>query len=332
MSYEESSNVDDKNSKLISVIMPVYNGEPYLDRTIQSLRHQSYKNFELIVVDDSSTDSSLDILRKHEQEDRRIKVYVKENGGSAVKSIKFGLNYTSGDFMFYTSQDDLFSNDLFEKMLTKAVQTGADAVVPDMVLYNELSSENDELCGVHGNRDIELSGKPACILSLNWDVHGFSLRKMELVKKVGFQDFSMNSDEYTTREFYYNCKKVVFSKGRFYYRQDNINAITKKVSVKTFDLIVTNLWLIKFLKLHNLEHQYKYYFAKSLRGLVGKTFLFLISSSKLGFSGTFKAFKLVVYGWKEMLTLIWQNKDKLSIISCVFNKNKYRPSIFIENR
>lgn len=65
----------------IAIIMPVYNGEEYLDESIQSVLNQTYKDFQLICVNDSSTDSSLEILNKYKEQDSRVVVLTKENAG-----------------------------------------------------------------------------------------------------------------------------------------------------------------------------------------------------------------------------------------------------------
>ena len=111
------------------------------------------------------------------------------------------------------------------------------------------------MVGINGNKFIELSNRQAFILSLIWNIHGFSLRKMELVKKLGYDDMAMNSDEYMTRFFYLNCKKVAFSDGVFYYRQDNASAITKKFSLSLFDFIFTNNRIIKLIIENNFERK-----------------------------------------------------------------------------
>ena len=97
------------NDLLISVFVPVYNGEKYLERTLLSIQQQTYANIEVLLVDDSSTDGSLEILKRFAEEDSRFKVFVKENGEIVAKSMNFIIPIIKGDFFFYSSQDDLFS-------------------------------------------------------------------------------------------------------------------------------------------------------------------------------------------------------------------------------
>lgn len=226
----------------ITVVIPIYNGALYIERTLKSLLNQSFINFEIICVNDGSTDNSLNIIESFAKNDHRIKVFSKSNGGTATNAIIFGLKYATGRYFMYSSQDDLFSVDLLDKTYLKAESCNADAVVPDMDYYRDDIDSPIALHGIHGihgDRTRELSGTEAFVLSLDWTIHGFVLWNMEIVKKVGFYEYGLNSDEYTVRMFFFNSKKVVFCDGIFFYRQDNPQAITKKWNINQLDCIET---------------------------------------------------------------------------------------------
>jgi glycosyltransferase involved in cell wall biosynthesis len=311
---------------VVSILIPVYNGARYIEKTIRSLLAQTYSNYEIIFIDDSSSDDSLSILRQYEKENHRIKVHTKPNGGNAVKSLMYGLPLASGKYMFYSSQDDLYSPDLLEKMVEKALSTGADAVIPEMIWYNDTENTDERLVGIKGNKNIVLTGGEACGLSLDWEIHGFSLRNMELVRKIGYEDFAMNSDEYITRKFYLNCNKVVFSDGEFFYRQDNSDAITKSLTVKTFEVAITNIKLLELLDEHKLNNEFKYYLLKSLRGVVGKFILLFSNCYKLGIKDSFKAAKVLYSGWAGVVSIILNKKLFTFCVINFFNKKHLLPS------
>lgn len=293
----------------ISVLMPVYNGSKYIEETMRSIFNQSFKEFELICIDDSSTDASYRMLNHLAQRDARIKVLQKPNGGTAVKSLIFGLPYAKGDYMFYMSQDDLMSNDLLEKMYNKAIATNADAVIPDMAWYNGPSDNYNGLSGVRGDKSLILSGKEAFIFSLDWTIHGFSLRKMDLVKKLGYDDIAMNSDEYMTRKFYLNSNKVVFSDGIFFYRQNNSDAITKKVSRGTFEYIITHNRIINLMIEANCKRDIlkdfiitSLAYIKNMRHAI-KGNMFLLKEEDIN-----KAKEIISSGYKELVEIILKHK------------------------
>ena len=224
---------------LVSILLPVYNGEQYLEETLNSLLAQSYKNFEVICVNDSSNDNSLNILERYAQLDKRLKIYSKPNGGTSAKSVNYGLQFAKGKYFMYSSQDDLFSADLIEKNILRIFETGADVVVPEMYNYYNANDKSTGIIGVKGDISKELSGREAFILSLDWTIHSFALWLMDTVKTVGIADYGLNSDEYSTRMFYFNSKKVVFSNGQFFYRQGNPNAITCKWDISQLDYLTT---------------------------------------------------------------------------------------------
>ena len=226
----------------ISVVIPIYNGETYLRETLDSLSQQSFKDFEVICVNDGSTDGSFAILEELALRDTRIKVISKPNGGDATKAIIYGLSFATGRYFMYSSQDDLFSKDLLEKGFLLGEENNADAVVPDVEFYFKEDSSKRQLQsirGVNGDRSRVLEGREAFVLSLDWTIHGFVLWKMDVVRNVGFATYGLSSDEYTTRLFFFHSKKVVFSDGIFYYRQDNPGAITKKWNINQLDYIET---------------------------------------------------------------------------------------------
>lgn len=225
----------------ISVLMPVYNGSGFLEETLDSLIAQTFKNFEVICIDDGSTDGSLQILEKYAERYEFIKPYSKANGGTAAKSINYGLQYMEGEYFMYSSQDDLFSPRLLEVNFNKAQEMDADAVVPDTIFYFPDGSNKKGIFGINNDYSRILNGDEAFSYSLNWEITGFVLWKKSLLQKIGgeFFDFSINSDEYTTRLLYFFSEKIVFTNEIFFYRQNNPNSITKKWNPKLLESFVT---------------------------------------------------------------------------------------------
>lgn len=237
-------------SELISVFMPVYNGEKYLSKTIDSLLSQTLRNFEVVCVNDCSTDASEQILQDYARRDSRVRLLkTPENLGAASKVFNFALPYMNGGSFVYSSQDDLFSEDWLDKMHQRFLMTGADAVIPEVVFYYENEpAKNRSMKGLNGDCLIELSGREAMVKSLDWHIPGNALWNMYIIKKFGFDTFAANADEYSVRKFFLHCNKVVFSEGVFYYRQDNDQSITKKKSPNLFDWPYTQLRVSQMLQ------------------------------------------------------------------------------------
>lgn len=238
---------------LVTVFVPVYNGEKYLFKTLCSIQNQTYKNIEVLLVDDSSTDGSKVILDEFSNKDDRFKVFQKKNGGMVSVSWNFIMPEIKGDYVFYSSQDDIFSIDLIEKMIEKQKETNADSILPDMEFYFENVINNKKIIGFNGNREVVLSGKQAFIASLNWTIHGFTLTKTSLIRNEFFFEDAFDTDEFITRKLFLNSNKVVFCEGMYYYRQDNSNAITKTFTAKNFYTLNTLFRLFDLLKVNSFD-------------------------------------------------------------------------------
>jgi len=111
-----------------SIIIPVYNGEKYIKRCLDSLKNQTYKNIEIIVIDDGSTDNTKKIIAKVAIDDSRIKYYYKENNGvSAARN--FGIEKASGDYITFVDADDYISEDYCEYAHKTLVDNNLDVIV-----------------------------------------------------------------------------------------------------------------------------------------------------------------------------------------------------------
>ena len=113
------------NNLLVSVIVPVYDVEKYLDRCINSIVGQTYKNIEIILVDDGSPDNCPKMCDEWAAKDNRIKVVHKQNGG-LTNARKAGFDIADGDYVLFTDSDDYIELNMVEEMLKKAVETNMD--------------------------------------------------------------------------------------------------------------------------------------------------------------------------------------------------------------
>jgi len=109
----------------ISVVMPVYNAEKYLDKAIQSILNQTYKNFEFIIINDGSIDGSLDIIKKYQKKDKRIFVINKENAGISA-ALNAGIKISKGNFIARMDADDISLPKRFETQIKYIVENNLD--------------------------------------------------------------------------------------------------------------------------------------------------------------------------------------------------------------
>lgn len=231
----------------ISVIVPIYNGEKYIPQMIDSIRNQSYKNFEVLLVEDHSTDNSKKLLETVCNEDDRFKLLEpRDKRGTAVRGQEWALPYCSGKYHFFMSQDDFMDNDLFMKCVEKIEVQGADVVIPNCILFQK-GDNNSRLGNYPIDNDYNkiLDSRTAFELSMQWNIHGFTMERMDLFKKVGLKAEYYNSDEYWKRILFLESSKIMFADTNFYYRQNNPDAITKKIKYIHVDVVKTDFLLCK---------------------------------------------------------------------------------------
>ncbi|MDR2512092.1 MAG: glycosyltransferase family 2 protein [Bacteroidales bacterium] len=239
---------------MISVIMPVYNAEKFLNESIVSLKNQSYQDWELIAVDDGSTDNSLDILRQFAQKDSRIKVFHKENGGATYARM-FALNYCCREFILELDADDSISEDCFEKMLFSQQKHHCDVVVGELFFV-----ENNKLRPFDAKHPSKIGAivlAPNIIeLALQYKLHSFVLWKSEIYKKgykienLNFSSF--NSDEFLSNLLFGLCDSFVYSEGKYFYNL-HPQSITHNIQFYRFDVIKTALAYIDFCRQNNIS-------------------------------------------------------------------------------
>ena len=135
--------------ELVSIVVPVYNIEKYIGNCVESLQKQTYKNIEILLVDDGATDESGRICDRLAQKDGRIRVLHKENGGLS-DARNYGAQYVRGKYMLFIDGDDTISHELVEKTLECAEEIRA-----DMVFFDFESVEEDT-----GRRDLYHYGLP----------------------------------------------------------------------------------------------------------------------------------------------------------------------------
>jgi len=113
---------------LISIILPTYNAEKYLSESIGSILRQTFTNFELIIIDDGSTDNTKAILNSYSSEDKRLQCHFCNHQGAA-NARNYGLQLATGKYIMFIDSDDIYHKDMLHHMFTKAVQTNADMTI-----------------------------------------------------------------------------------------------------------------------------------------------------------------------------------------------------------
>lgn len=245
---------------LITIFIPIYNGEAYLEKTINSIVQQSFRDFEVLFVDDGSTDSSVSILKNAAKKDTRIRIFQKKNEGSVPYSWNFLLSkgLLNSPWTLYMSQDDLLHPKLLENLIQTQQFTGADAVIPschffseeiDNAIFTTLNEANDMSFRVSSGC---ITGHNAFELMFDYTIPGFALWNTNIIKRIGMPTEAFNSDEGMQRIWILNCKKVAFESTPFYYRLRN-NSIGSGIRPHHFYSVLTEKKLLSVAKQEKID-------------------------------------------------------------------------------
>ncbi|WP_049946057.1 glycosyltransferase [Butyrivibrio sp. WCD2001] len=200
-------------NEIISVIVPVYNVEEYIDRCVESITNQTYSRLEIILVDDGSTDSSGQICGRYAQMDDRIQVIHQQNQGlSAARNT--GLECMSGDVVFFCDSDDYLQSNTLEKMLDKMNRDHADIVACGIKMFGEKEDLfTSAACGLwSGHEAVIQMMRTNNICTVAWN----KLYKKYLFESVRFPVGALHEDEATTYKLVYNAKIVSFTPVPYY--------------------------------------------------------------------------------------------------------------------
>lgn len=222
---------------MITIIIPVYNVIKYLDRCIESALNQTYKDIEIILVDDGSTDGSSELCDKYKEIDSRIKVIHKKNEGlSSARNM--GLDNMTGKYVTFLDSDDYLSSDYVEKSLYMMEKYNADISI--MRIKHIPEEINEELEDKKENKEIVYTSQEAIEISLYQTLFGCcapgKLYKKEIFDKIKFPFGKISEDLAICHELLdkANDKIIFYDKIGYYYRQHN-ESITHNFNLGRLD-------------------------------------------------------------------------------------------------
>ncbi len=221
----------------VSVLVAVYNAETTLERCLDSLLTQTYRQIEVLCVDDCSTDNSADLLRQYADRDSRIRVFrQKQNMGQAVGR-NLALRHATGTFVTFLDSDDWMSADAIEL----AVGTFEQHPQTDCVLFDFLKVTPSGQTTLYPMSAFDvMDGYTAFVKSLTWQIHGVYMTRTDLHKQYPYDETCHSySDDNTTRQHYFRSREVRCCKGRYFYFQ-NERSVTHAPSIGRLDYMRAN--------------------------------------------------------------------------------------------
>lgn len=225
----------------ILVIVSVYNTEKYLDQCIQSILKQTYHNLELILVDDGSTDRSLAICTRYQQQDSRVRVFHQANQGVS-KARNYGMDVAAGDLITFVDSDDYVMPNYLEELITALESTGSQIAIRDFQSYKG----NGQLL-VH-MPDHEVSQRTFTprewfdfaytnkidFFQLIYTVLWGKLFRQEAFNQIYCPEDTQIDDEFTTWKTYLQASKIVYLDDEDYIYRLNQEGLSHRKTKKTF--------------------------------------------------------------------------------------------------
>lgn len=222
---------------LISVIIPVYGVEKYIAQCLESVINQTYKNLEIIVINDGTKDRSADIANEYAAKDSRIKVYDFKNGGLSVARNR-GLEIATGEYISYLDSDDWLDTKMYETLLETAMKNEADMVKCGIIETNGAAEEKITFSDVKIINNEQHKAFENYFKGILWTLAWNGLYKRELAKKVKFPDNVVHEDNYSSGMFLYLSKKVLVIPFCGNYYRVNDAGISKGGMKKPLDKIL----------------------------------------------------------------------------------------------
>ena len=250
---------------LISIVVPIYKVEKYLERCVESLLTQTYQNLEIILVDDGSPDRCPAICDAYAKKDVRIRVIHQKNAGlSGARNA--GINIAKGEYLAFVDSDDYIAPDFIQSLYTLLKETGCAIAQCKFAYVQGEALKNDENQSFHIYRGESLMEQlygpeeEATYFVVAWN----KLYRRDLFESIRYPEGRIHEDEATTYRLFHQGRKLVFSDRALYgYYTENAGSITSVFSRRRLQWLQAHEERITFFK----ENGYEKLLSKAYRKL-----------------------------------------------------------------
>ena len=268
-----------EKKQLISVIIPVYNVEKYIEQCIESIINQTYKKIEVILIDDGSIDKSGAICDEYAKIDKRIIVIHKENGGLSDARNK-GIDIAKGEYITFVDSDDYVKENFIEDLYTAIINNNAKLSICNIIMVDE---DGNTIENLGFSSDKLVNGKEILkgICEYRNLIEGIvawnKMYSKDFFKENRYPKGKIHEDEFLTYKILYFANKVAITNRFLYYYRKNDNSITsKKFNVKRLDFIEA---LEERLVFYN-SYKEKYLYNKTFERIINVIRIYYIKVKK----------------------------------------------------
>ena len=245
----------DEKQPLISIIVPCYNTKDYMEQCLDSLIHQSYKNLEIILVNDGSTDDTDAKIQPYLSDDR-IRYIIQENKGlSGARNT--GLDIMKGEYVCFVDSDDFLHKDYVKTLYENLIKTDADISICDFLLYYDDAPVDIETLPVEETLDVKSRDEGMDCINTNYRyiLAWNKLYKAHIFDNIRYPLGKLHEDEFVAHHIFYKTNKSVFTSRKLYsYRQGRKDSIMSNITVKNFnDAVEAFDDRIKFYRKHKIK-------------------------------------------------------------------------------
>lgn len=298
----------------LSVIIPCYNVEKIITKTIESLNNQTYNNIEIILIDDCSTDNTYKKLLEFKNQ-KNIKIFKNEKNSGAACSRNFGIKIATSDYIGFIDSDDEIPKNYYEVLMQTLIQEKADVVVTDIISVDEQDRTKQFYSKCY---DENSEGK---LKFINVGMAASSCNKVfkkELLEKYSFLEGKINEDIATIIPILIKAKKISYTNKTQYYYIQRKNSVQHKddfeKKLEIFDAVDRCFELISD------ETNFEKYKQAILYHQLSMLYFFVISQDNKFFSRYFKLKKFIIKQEKYKLYDIENYKLFLEKASCIDRK------------
>ncbi|PQL95668.1 glycosyltransferase family 2 protein [Apibacter adventoris] len=219
----------------ISIIVPVYNVEPYIAKCLESIVHQSLKELEIVIINDGSTDNSLNIIEQYSKNYSFIKVYNKSNGGLS-DARNYGIKHANGEYLAFVDGDDWIDSKMMEEMYNLGIKHNAEIVFCSLEKVNENNNSIELLPQMPQSKekiflkeDFSIFGEMSCFACNK-------IFKKELFEGITFPKNLHFEDIATIPRLFLKAKTIAKSDKYFYKYFVRTGSITRNYNIKGLDI------------------------------------------------------------------------------------------------
>lgn len=312
--------------ELLSIVIPIYNVDKYLKACLKSVQNQTYKEIQVILVDDGSTDKSAEICAWFVKHDKRFEYHFKENGGLS-DARNYGMKLAQGKYIGFLDSDDMITSDYFSVLYNNIKRTSADISI---ISYQYIDEEGKAIFYKKWKekRSIKIIDQDAALYHMYSKKHNIDfvtawgkLYRIELFKDIQYPVSRRNEDEFTTYKLFLKADKIVYQNYQGYlYRIRPGSIMNTSFSEKNLDILdaLKERLTLFSKKSKRLKVITQYAYCLQLINIIKQMKQNRYDDSKI------KYLKKELQDYYDLKKFLLYRVNVMKILKIIYLKNKYR--------